>query len=127
MPVRICGAVLSSLMIGCGGSPAETIRDAPVEAFVGEWRSVTPSYEFIRLSVESKSSQQGVLATRLTFSGVAWEGSGRLEGDSMVASMTALGTSEPTGTIVARRRTPEEIQLQVRNGSAAALDLTLRR
>jgi len=37
------------------------------------WCSVTPSLEFIRLSVYSKSSE-GVLAARLAFSGVAWEG-----------------------------------------------------
>ncbi|MFN8582664.1 MAG: hypothetical protein U0163_17020 [Gemmatimonadaceae bacterium] len=48
---------------------------------------MTPSLEFLGLSVSSKSSEMGVLGARLTFSGVAWEGGGRIDGDSLVASM----------------------------------------
>jgi hypothetical protein len=100
--------VLSVLFVlvagfGCSSSPSEAPLDAvPPEVFVGSWRSVSKGLEFIRLTVHSKSSEQGVLAARMTFSGVAWEGSGRIDADSLHAAM-ALGV-EPhaTGTMVAR-------------------------
>ena len=78
--------------IGCAVGPAETtFKASSPAAFAGAWRYVTPSLEFIGLSVTSKSSEMGVLGARLTFSGVAWEGGGRIEGDSLVSAMAIVG------------------------------------
>jgi len=109
-------------------SPTETVVKVPLpETFAGAWRSVTPSLEFIRLSVHSKSSEQGVLAARLTFSGVAWEGSGRIEGDSFVANMTIAGAATPTGVMVVRARDAGTLRVQMRPASGATTDLTFVR
>jgi hypothetical protein len=111
-------------------SPPGTVVKAPSpEAFAGTWRSVTPSLEFIGLSVASKSSEMGVLAARLTFSGVAWEGSGRIEGDSLVANMAVIHTETPTRVIVVQARDARTLRLQMRTTVAGptGLDLTLVR
>ena len=108
--------------------PPETVLQAPSPAtFAGVWRSVTPSLEFIRLTVHSTSIEAGVLAARLTFSGVAWEGSGRIEGDSFVASMTVSGAAAPTGVMVVQARDARTLRVQMRPASASALDLTFVR
>ncbi|MDX2061115.1 MAG: hypothetical protein SFV24_25100 [Gemmatimonadales bacterium] len=114
--------------IGCAVGPAKNGFEASApEAFAGEWRSVTPSLEFIRLSVVSKSSEMGALGARLTFSGVAWEGSGRIEGDSLVAGMTVVGASTASSVIVARAPDPHTLRVRFRPGAAAPLDLTFVR
>lgn len=114
--------------IGCSAGPAETaLRASSPDAFAGAWRSVTPSFEFIGLSVNSKSSEPGVLAARLTFSGVAWEGGGRLEGDSLVAGMAVVGTPTVSGVIVAHARGAQTLRVQFRPAAAAPLDLTFVR
>src|SRR6187402_293799 len=100
--------------IGCtdgSSGPAETApKTSTPEAFAGAWRSVTPSLEFIGLSVTSKSSEMGVLAARLTFSGVAWDGDGRIEGDSLVANMTIVGAPNASGVIVAHPRDAQTLR-----------------
>ena len=114
--------------IGCAdgsAGPAETA--SPPEAFAGTWRSVTPSLEFIGLSVASKSSEMGVLGARLMFSGVYWEGSGRVEGDSLVASMTVVGATTASGVIVAHPRGAQTMRVQFRSATAAPLELTFVR
>lgn len=114
--------------MGCTVGPAEpTFNAASHEAFAGEWRCVTPSRESIGLSVASLSSQMGVLGARLTFSGVYWEGGGRVEGDSLVAGMTIVGASTATGVIVAHARDPRTLRVQFRSEAAAPLDLTFVR
>jgi hypothetical protein len=114
--------------IGCSSSPAEVAsRPAAAEEFVGSWRSVTPPLEFVRLSVHSLSVEMGALGARLTFSGVAWEGGGRIDGDSLVISGTMAGTAVPTGVMVLRAIDAQTLRLQVRSGTADALDLTLVR
>jgi hypothetical protein len=117
--------------IGCAdGSPgpSETAAEtAPPEAFAGEWRSVTPSLEFIGLSVISKSSEQGVMGARLMFSGVYWEGSGRIEGDSLVANMTVVGATTASGVIVVHARDAQTLRVQFRSATAAPLELTFAR
>ena len=128
----ISAAVALCAAMGCGASSAGTaLEDSPAAAshttFAGVWRSVTPSFEFIRLSVVSKSSQEGVLGTRLTFSGVAWEGSGRIDADSLVATMVNAGTTQSVGTIVAHSRDGQTLQVQVRSSSAAPLALAFVR
>lgn len=82
--------------------------------YVGEWRSVTPNLEFVRLTVRSKSGEQGVLASRLTYSGVYWEGDGRVDGDSLVSNMSVPGISGPATRLV-MRSSPDENSLQVRH------------
>ena len=117
--------------IGCGdksAGPAETAaKTAQPETFAGMWRSVTPPLEFIGLEVTSKSSEIGVLAARLMFSGVYWEGSGRIEGDSLVANMTVVGGQTPTGVIVAHARDAQTLRVQFRSATAAPLELMFAR
>ena len=97
------------------------------DAFAGSWRSVTPPVEFIRLTIASKSSEQGALAARLTLSGMAWEGSGRIAGDSLVISMVSAGSTQPTGVIVVRPGAGASLSVQMRPTSATPTDLTLVR
>jgi hypothetical protein len=120
----------------CSGSTSDAARvpsspEAPLpfstDAFVGTWRSVTPSLEFIRLSVVSKSSEIGVLGARLTFSGVAWEGSGRIDGDSLVANMSIAGSTGSSSMLVIRARDARTLLIQQRHAPAPSLDLTLIR
>jgi hypothetical protein len=119
---------LLCMMLGCSNGPSETrVETASPDAFAGTWRSVTPSLEFIRLTVVSKSSEQDVLGARLTFSGVAWDGNGRIEGDSLVAQMTMSGGAESTGVIVAHASDAQTLRVQVRPGLAGAFQLTLVR
>lgn len=108
------------------GSPAETVTPS-LDTFAGSWRSVTPSLEFIRLSVVSKSSEKDALAARLTFSGVAWEGSGRIEGDAFVASMTIPGAAGASGVMVARPGDAQTLRVQMKPTNGATTDVTFVR
>ena len=114
--------------VGCSGSlvehPATAAISSP-EAFVGTWRSVTPSLEFIGLSVYSKSSELGVLAVRLTYSGVAFEGSGRIEADSLIASMTMAGRMQPSTALVAYLPDGKILHVERRPTRSAPASLTL--
>lgn len=110
------------------GLPPATVKAPPAETFAGTWRSVTPSLEFIRLTVVSKSSEQGALAARLTLSGLAWEGSGRIQGDSLALDMAVVGAGAPSGVVVARARDARTLQVQMRSGPAGPVtDLTFVR
>ncbi|HKP15756.1 MAG TPA: hypothetical protein VJT85_06815 [Gemmatimonadaceae bacterium] len=119
-------ALLASL--ACSSRATEAVATPqPPDAFAGTWRSVTPPYEFVRLTVASLSSEMGALGARLTLSGVAWEGSGRITGDSLVINMSTAGSSQPTGVVVVRVRAGQTLTVQMRPASAAPLDLTLVR
>lgn len=110
--------------IGCSVGPVDSAFEAASpDAFAGAWRSVTPPHEFIGLSIHSLSIEMGVLGARLEFSGVAWEGSGRIEGDSLVVGMTMGGASTVSGVIVAHARDAQSIRVQVRPAATAPLDL----
>lgn len=113
--------------VGPTGPSDPAFKAASPAAFAGAWRSVTPSLEFIGLFVTSKSSEMGVLAARLTFSGVGWDGRGRIEGDSLVADMTMIGAPTASGVIVAHARDAQTLRVRFRPGAAAALDLTFVR
>ena len=117
--------------IGCSSRAVEPTAASPsADAFAGAWRSVTPPLEFVRLTIASTSSQQGVLAARLTLSGAAWEGSGRIAGDSLVFAMMAAGTTQSTGVVVARVRDGETLAVQMRPAAISSVsptDLTLVR
>lgn len=111
--------------------PKPAVEVASADAFAGSWRCLTPSLEFISLTIVSKSSQQGVLGARLTFSGVYWEGSGRIDADSLVAGMTVVGASAPGAVLVARARDALTLRVQMQRVAgappAAPLDLTFVR
>jgi hypothetical protein len=110
-----------------GSSSGVSSPTASAEAFAGVWHSVTPSLEFLGLSINSTSSEAGVLAARLTFSGVVWEGRGRIAGDSLVMAMTVAGTTEASGTIVAHVREGQALSVELRPVRAARTVVTFVR
>ena len=124
-------ALLASIACSSRTTEANPSTTTPTaDAFAGAWRSVTPSLEFVRLTIAPKSSEQGALAARLTLSGVAMEGSGRIVGDSLVIPMLAAGSVQPTGVLVAHVRDGGTLAVQVRPpaiASVSPLDLTLVR
>jgi hypothetical protein len=134
---RMSVAVTMFAAIGCSSgtldpasqtAPPETVAQRPSPAtFAGEWRSVTPSLEFIGLSVSSKSSEAGALAARLTFSGVYWDGGGRIQGDSLVASMTVVGATAPTSVLVARASDAKTLHVLLRPAAGSVSELTFVR
>ena len=115
--------------LACASGSTETVTVAPgPDVFAGSWQSTTPSLEFVRLSITSLSSEQGALGARLTFSGVAWEGRGRIDGDSLVISVALIGSTQPSGTLVARIREGQSLLARLRtDGASSPLDLTLVR
>ena len=130
MTRRMSAAVALWAALGCSGNPMERLAGtgsavSPPDAFTGVWRSVTPSLEFIGLSVYSKSSEMGVLAVRLTYSGSAFEGGGRIEGDSLIASMTVAGTTQPSTVLIAYVRDGKVLHVEQRSARAAPTGLTL--
>jgi hypothetical protein len=128
--VLVAAAVVT---LGCGGTAAEPgtaaapSKVARADAFAGSWSSVTPSYEFIRLTVVSKSVEQGALGARLTLSGLAFEGNARIDADSLIATMSVVGSSEPNATLIARAKDANTISAQLRTTSGTPLALTFVR
>jgi hypothetical protein len=124
-------AMLASIACSSRTTEANPSTTTPtLDAFTGAWRSVTPSLEFVRLTIAPKSSEQDALAARLTFSGVAMEGSGRIAGDSLVIPMLAAGSVQPAGVLVAHLRDGGMLAVQVwppAIASVSPLDLTLVR
>jgi len=119
-------AVALCATLGCDRAPVEAVTAAQSpEAFTGNWRSVTPSLEFIGLTVVSTSSEMGVLGIRLTYSGLAFDGRGRIEGDSLVADMTVAGSSQPSGVLVAHVREGDALHVEQRTGAVSSAVLTL--
>ena len=123
----VAGCSRTSEPVSAGSPPETTLQTPSASTFAGEWRCVTPGLEFVRLSVYSKSSEQGVLAAWLTFSGVAWEGSGRITGDSLVTNMALIHATVPSGVMVARAAAAQTLRVQMRPSSGAATDLTFVR
>ncbi len=116
----------------CAGGPSEAALDRPaptatLTSFTGNWRSVTPSMEFVRLSVHPLSRDMDALGARLTFSGVAWDGSGVIDADSLVTSMTMVGAAVPNGIMVARTSGERTLRVQLRPSGGEVLDLTFVR
>ncbi len=112
---------------GATGPARNTFDASSPEAFAGSWRSVSPSLEFVGLSLASLSSEMGVLGARLTFSGVEWEGRGRIEGDSLVAIMTRVGTTTAGGVIVAHARDTQTLRALFAPATAMPLQMTFAR
>jgi hypothetical protein len=112
---------LAGTLAACRDDASQGIVDVRHEVFAGEWRSITPSLEFLRLTVQSKSSERDVLAARLTFSGVAWDGSGTIAGDSLLLHMTIEGHAEAVRTMVARVGEGGVLRTRFESGTAPAL------
>ena len=129
--LALVGIVAASL--GCGSSVAELgkaadkTKVATADAFMGSWSSVTPSYDFIRLSVVSLSIQPGGLGARLTLSGLAFDGSARIDADSLIATMSVAGSSETNATLVAHAKSANTLTAQLRSASGTPLSLTFVR
>jgi uncharacterized lipoprotein len=87
-------------------------RNISPDQFTGTWRSVTPTLEFVRLTVASKSSEQGAFGTTLAFSGVMWTGTGRIDADSLVIDQSVPGASGPQSVLVLR--SPDDDTLTAR-------------
>ena len=121
--LRLVTAVAACTVIRCGSSFVGTESQALSDTFAGTWRSVTPSTEFLRLTFFSTSGDGCTLAARLTFSGVAWEGNGRVAGDSLVLRMSAGGSAVPTRTVVVHASDARTLRVQVRPDSGTTLDL----
>jgi hypothetical protein len=128
--VLVCGTVAA---LGCGANSAEPgkatspTKVATADAFAGSWSSVTPSYEFIRLSIVSKSIEQGSLGARLTLSGLAFEGSARIDADSLIATMSVPGSTETNATVIAHARDANTLAVQFRSANGAPLALSFVR
>lgn len=113
---------------GCSGTTAEPVASlATTESFAGEWRSVTPSMEFARLSLQAGSSERDALATRLTFSGVAWDGRAQVDGDSLVASLAIAGAASSSGLLVGRLHEGDTLRTEMRAAGGLPLELTFVR
>ena len=94
--LRLIPAIAVALILGTSAC-SEPTAALPPETFTGTWRSVTKSYEHLRLTVAKNPILNGVLDVRLSFSGVQWVGPGRIEADSMIMDIT---TSSMLGTLV---------------------------
>lgn len=114
----------------CGATMAERTpaRSASVEAFVGRWRSTTPSLEFVRLEMSSAAVGQPTISARLTLSGAAFDAAGRIDGDSLVAPMAIVGATQIAGTLVVHALRNGTLSAQMRSaGAAAPQNLTFTR
>ena len=120
-------AVALCATIGCSSGPAAPRAQPTPNTYTGEWRSTTSSYAFVRLTVGPKVSAQDVLTARLTFSGVAWEGDGRIAGDSLVVAMSMPGSITPTGVLVARTGESGTLRARLSPDGGVPLNLTFVR
>jgi len=105
----------------------EVVHVAQPEEFTGTWRSITAETEFVRLTVQALSSQQGALGARLTFSGVYWDGTGTIAGDSLVAQMGLTGRSTPSATLVAYFSDSGVMNMELRQTTGEPLRLSFVR
>jgi hypothetical protein len=121
--LRLVATVAACTVIRCGSAFIGPESQPLPDAFAGSWRSVTPSFEFVRLSVFATTSGTCDIAARITFSGVAWEGSGQVAGDSLVMQMSAVGSATPKRTVVAHAGDERTLRVEMRPESGTPLDL----
>lgn len=125
---RLLAVCLGIVMTGCASSPAEVKRVAPKpELLVGVWRSVTPSYEFVRLAVYVTSSRSDEVGAHLTLSGTAWDGTGKVDADSVVTTMSLSGQSVATGEMTVRGHDGASLEAHLRPLSGTAVSLSFVR
>lgn len=122
---RLLFAIAFTLTACATATPTSTAV-ASLDAFIGQWNSITPGREFIRLNIAPLSSRQGALGARLTFSGLAWDGSGSIDQDAFVATMGATADASTTRKLVVRSTATDTIEAHFGEG-ANALALTLVR
>jgi hypothetical protein len=120
-------ALTMCVVIGCASDTAAPRTQATPDAFAGAWRSTASSLEFVRLTVGPTASTQDVLTGRLTFSGVAWEGEGRIDGDSLVLDMAMPGSITPTGVLVAHTSDTQVLRARLSPNGGVPLNLTFIR
>ena len=113
-------------LIGCASTPTSTGATTP-ETFIGRWASITPGREFIGLTIASLSNRQGMLGARLTFSGVAWDGSGSIDQDAFRATMSASPTSSYVKILVVRSAAKDTLRAEFGDGTSSSDVLTLVR
>ena len=106
---------------------SEVVDVAQPEEFTGTWRSISAEAEFVRLTVQPLSREQGALGARLTFSGVYWDGTGTITGDSLVAQMGMTGRSTPNATLVAYFSDSGVMSMELRQTSGEPLRLSFVR
>jgi hypothetical protein len=127
----LVGTVVATLACGSSvtelGTSANQTKIATPDAFMGSWNSVTPSYDFIRLSVVSVSVEQGALGARLTLSGLAFDGNARIDADSLIATMSVAGSTEPNARLIARAKDANMLTAELRSGTGTPLSLTFVR
>jgi hypothetical protein len=126
---KTAAALMLTGVLACSSGSTETVPVAPMpDAFAGAWQATTPSLNFVRLSISSLSSEHGAFGARLTLSGVAWEGRGRIDGDSLVVPVAVSGSTEARGMLVVHVREGQTLAARLQSGSAATpLELTLVR
>ena len=113
--------------LGCSSGPAAPRGQPAPSTFSGTWRSTTSSLDFVRLTVGPKASAQDLLAARLTFSGVAWEGEGGVAGDSLVVAMSMPGSITPTGVLVAHTTDRGTLRVRLSPDGGVPLHMTFVR
>jgi|KBSMisStandDraft_5_1062788.scaffolds.fasta_scaffold1669332_1 hypothetical protein len=120
-------AVAICATIGCSSGPAAPQGQSAPSTFSGAWRSTTSSLDFVRLTVGPRTAAQDVLAARLTFSGVAWEGDGGIAGDSLVVAMSMPGSITPTGVLVAHSTDTGTLRVRLSPDGGVPLNMTFVR
>lgn len=132
MSVLIAAIVVAA----CSGNSTDPASEGPprtssavptVSTFAGEWKATSPHPDFFRLTVVPKSSEQGGLAARLTFSGVYWEGSGRIEGDAFVANMATPGVAGSARVLTARVGDGGTLRVTMRASDGTTTEFTFVR
>ena len=113
--LRLIPAIAVALVLATSAC-SEPVAPLPAETFTGTWRAITPSYEHLRLTVTPSTAVDDVLNMRLTFSGVAWEGFGHIEADSLVMDMSTAAVS---GASIIAHRAEQPGALRVRIDSSA--------
>lgn len=119
---RIVFSVLIGLVAFACSDP---VKPEPAARFTGTWRAVTAPYEHLRLTVTELPHLQDGLSVRLTFSGVAWEGPGRIEADSLIMDMSTAAVSG--AKVVAHPADDGALRVNVASDTAAPLELTFVR
>ena len=121
----IVAAVLLGFTASCSRTPSETTPTVKPERFTGTWQSVTSPYQHLRLTAQPLAGFENVLSMRLSFSGVRWEGAGRIEGDSLVMDVTS--SSQYGAAVIAHPADAGALRVRVLSGSAEPLMLTFVR
>ena len=118
---RILIAALIIPVIACG-EPTATVA---AERFTGSWRSVTAPNEHLRLTIARSLVSDDMLSARITFSGVAWEGPARIEGDSLIMDITTAAISG--AAVIAHPGDGGALRVRVESNAAAPILATFVR